>query len=302
MTDAMITVIGGANIDILAAASHALVPNDSNPGHVTMSYGGVAHNIARDLHLLGHEVRFATIFGGDIFGSLVHDQCEAAGLDLSLAERRDGARNGMYLCVNDHNGELVVAVADTDAIDLITPEWLDSRIDDINTSLAVVADTNLSTPALRYLLNNCTAPLMVDTVSTAKAPRIIDALAASDTHRLHTLKLNRHEALAVTGADDVTEATRVLHTMGVEHVFITLGSHGALCSDGDTCLELPALPITGIVNTNGAGDAFLAGVVHATMRGDSLDETAHTGLLAARAALLSPHAVNPELKQCMIRL
>ena len=58
---------------------------------------------------------------------------------------------------------------------------------------------------------------------------------------------------------------------------------------------------TGIINTNGAGDAFLAGVVHATMRGDSLDETAHTGLLAARAALLSPHAVNPELKQCMIR-
>lgn len=297
MTDAMITVIGGANIDIMATASHALVPNDSNPGHVAMSYGGVAHNIARDLHALGHPVRFATIFGGDIFGTLCREQCEAAGLDLSLSQQRDGTRGGLYLCVNDHSGELVVAVADTEAVTHITPEWLAERIDDINNSDAVVADTNIATAALLYLLDNCTAPLMVDTVSTAKAPRIIDALKSSRDRRLHTLKLNRHEALAVTGADDIDDAVRALHAQGVQRVYVTLGSHGTLCSDGQATHSLPALPVTDIVNTNGAGDAFLAGVVHATLSGDAFIDTARAGLQAARVALLSPHAV---IQQCLI--
>ncbi len=289
----MITVIGGANIDIMATASHALVPNDSNPGHVAMSYGGVAHNIARDLHVLGHRVRFATIFGGDIFGTLCREQCEAAGLDLSLSEQRDGARGGLYLCVNDHSGELVVAVADTEAVSHITSEWLAGRINEINDSEAVVADTNIPTAALLYLMDHCTAPLMVDTVSTAKAPRVIDALKTSRNRVLRVLKLNRHEALAVTGADDIEDAVRALHANGVERVYVTLGSHGAMCSDGQSMHLMPALPVTDIVNTNGAGDAFLAGVVHATLAGDAFIDTARAGLRAARAALLSPHAVIP---------
>ncbi|MBQ9522769.1 MAG: hypothetical protein IJR74_03005, partial [Paludibacteraceae bacterium] len=60
---------------------------------------------------------------------------------------------------------------------------------------------------------------------------------------------------------------------------------------------LPALPIEHIVNTTGAGDAFLAGVVHAKMLGKDMAKAAETGLLAARAALLSSEAVNKEIAQ-----
>ena len=177
-------------MDISAALTAPFVPADSVPGHVTMGCGGVARNIAHNLLLMGNDVKFVSVFGGDVFGEMCHRECEAIGLDLSLAERMDGQRNGLYLCVNDMFGEMRAAVADTDIIAHLTPAFLEQRIDAINGSAAVVADTNISVEALQYLIDHCKAPLLVDTVSTAKAPRVINALRQSATRRLHALKLN----------------------------------------------------------------------------------------------------------------
>ena len=197
-----VTVIGGVNMDISAALTAPFVPADSVPGQVTLGCGGVARNIAHNLRLMGHEVKFVSAFGGETFGEMCWRECQAIGLDLSLSERFEGMRNGLYLCVNDQTGDMIAAVADTDIIDHITPAFLEARIMDISNSALVIADTNISTEALLYLIDHCTAPLMVDTVSTAKAPRVIKALQQSHRHHLHALKLNLIEAQEVTHCHD----------------------------------------------------------------------------------------------------
>ena len=73
-------------MDIAARAAGLFVTGDSNPGTVTVAPGGVGRNIAHNLTLLGHKVRFVTIFGDDGFGRILRDNCEAIGLDLSLSE------------------------------------------------------------------------------------------------------------------------------------------------------------------------------------------------------------------------
>ena len=289
-----ITVIGGVNMDISAALTAPFVPADSVPGQVTLGCGGVARNIAHNLRLMGHEVKFVSAFGGETFGEMCWRECQAIGLDLSLSERCDGMRNGLYLCVNDMDGEMRVAVADTDIISRITPEFLEARIDVINTSALVIADTNISTEALQYLIDHCTAPLMVDTVSTAKAPRVVKALQQSRTHRLHALKLNLIEAQTVTRCDTVRAAADHLTALGVQEVYITLGSDGVYCCDGTRHEHMKAVP-TRVINTTGAGDAFIAGVAHAQAEGTPFPDCAQTGLKAAHATLLSPQTVNPEI-------
>lgn len=297
---AIITVIGGVNMDISAAMRAPFVRGDSIPGQVTLSCGGVAHNIAHNLCLLGHRVRFVTVFGGDEFGRLCQEQCAQSGLDLSLAERDPSARNGLYLCVNNPDGDMVAAVADMDIIGRITPEFLARRIDDINLSELVVTDTNLSAQALTYLLDHVTAPMMVDAVSTAKAPRIIEALQQSTSRRLHTLKLNRQEAFTAAGFfSTVEQSAQWLTTLGVQHVCVTLGADGVYCTDGEHDCRLPALPVQ-VVNTTGAGDAFLAGVAHAHVSGIAFPDTAQAGLRAARATLLTTSTVNAQLLEQMI--
>lgn len=289
-----VTVIGGVNMDISAALTAPFVPADSVPGQVTLGCGGVARNIAHNLRLMGHEVAFVSVFGGETFGEMCWRECQAIGLDLSMSERREGMRNGLYLCVNDMYGEMRAAVADNAIIDLLTPAFLEQRLDDINDSAAVVADTNISVEALQYLIDHCTAPLFVDTVSTAKAPRIITALRQSEAKRLNGLKLNLLEAQTVSGCDSAPEAAAWLNVTGVEQVYITLGSNGVYCSDGCCSQHLPAIP-THVVNTTGAGDAFMAGVVHARLRQLPLLDCAQNGLRAARATLLSQQTVNPDI-------
>ena len=149
-----ITVIGGVNMDISAALTAPFVPADSVPGQVTLGCGGVARNIAHNLRLMGHEVKFVSTFGGETFGEMCWRECQAIGLDLSLSERCDGMRNGLYLCVNDQTGDMIAAVADTDIVARITPEFLEARIDAINHSALVLADTNISTEALQYLIDH----------------------------------------------------------------------------------------------------------------------------------------------------
>ena len=292
--DGYVTVIGGVNMDISAALTAPFVPADSVPGQVTLGCGGVARNIAHNLRLMGHEVKFVSLFGGETFGEMCWRECQAIGLDLTLSERREGLRNGLYLCVNDQTGDMIAAVADTDIVGHITPGFLEQRLETINASALVMADTNIETETLLYLIDHCTAPLIVDTVSTAKAPRVIKALQQSRSRQLYALKLNLQEAQAVTHCPTAQEAAVRLTAMGIGQVYITLGSDGVYCSDGTRHEHLKAIP-SRVINTTGAGDAFIAGVAHALMGNTPFPDCAQTGLKAAHATLLSLQTVNPDI-------
>lgn len=295
----LVSVIGGANVDLSATLQDSFIASDSNPGHVEVGYGGVARNIAHNLSLLGTKAQLLTIFGGDLFGGLLYDYCRQEGIDVHLSERVSSLRSGLYLCINNHGGEMIAAVADTEAMRVITQEWLAQRSGDINMSDFIIADTNIGEDAIRYLMEQSTAPLFIDGVSTTKAHRVVNALRKSKLPYLHTLKLNFKEALAVTGCQTYAEAAQALLNLGVAHVYITLGSKGVYCRNAAEEWLFPALPGE-IVNTTGAGDAFLAGVVYAHAKGIDFPQTAQYGLMAARATLLSTKAVNPDIANILL--
>ena len=295
-----ITVIGGANIDLSATLADSFIAADSNPGKVDIGYGGVARNIAHNLALMGNRVQLLTAFGSDLFGRLIEDHCKQQGIDVHLSAVVDNVRSGTYLCIHNHGGEMIAAVADTEAVSVITPEWLEHRLGDINQSDYVVADTNITEAAIRHLMENVTVPLLIDGVSSTKAHRMMNALNKAKLPYLHTLKLNLKEAVAITNEADYALAAQRLIDLGVAHVYITLGSDGVYCRSAAQEWLFPALPITDVVNTNGAGDAFLAGVVYAMTKGLEFPQTAQYGLMAARATLMSPKAVNPDIANILL--
>jgi len=297
--ETLISVIGGANVDLSATLNDAFIAADSNPGHIEVGYGGVARNIAHNLSLLGARTQLLTVFGGDLFGGLLHDYCRQQGIDVHLSGRDESMRSGIYLCLNNRNGEMIAAVADTEAIRVITPEWLAKRSGEINLSDYIVADTNITEDAIRWLMDNVTVPLFIDGVSTTKAHRVVNALRKAKLPYLHTLKLNLKEALAVTETATYAEAAQQLLNLGVAHVYITLGSEGVYCRTAAEEWLFPALPGE-VINTTGAGDAFLAGVVYAHAKGIDFPKTAQYGLMAARATLMSLKAVNPDIANILL--
>lgn len=278
-----ICVIGGANTDITAKSEHAFRHGDSNPGTVRISPGGVARNIAHNLALLGDEVMFAGIFGADGFGRICRDACENAGIDLSLSQTDPELAGSCFLSINSPDGELIGGVSDMKAAEHITPSWLEDRIADINSVDAVVADANIPTASLAWLIDNCIPPLYLDAVSVAKASRIADAMTMSFRQSVHAVKCNRLE-------DAVLSQVR-----GIVRRYVTLGREGALVYEDGMGRAFPALP-SDVVNVTGGGDALFAGIIHSGPSAPAAEALAF-GLKCAKYAVESPMAVNDKIRE-----
>ena len=189
---------------------------------------------------------------------------------------------------------MALAVSDMEVCRRITPEYLSGNLPLLQSAQVVVADANIPGESLRYLAENCSVPLFVDPVSTAKAEKLRPILP-----RIHTLKPNALEASILSGEEihsdaDVERAADRLLQMGVHRLFLSLGSKGVYAAMGKERLWLNNLPGS-MVNTTGCGDAFMAALVWAYLEGMNLKDTALSGLAAAAIAMESPETINPAM-------
>lgn len=81
------------------------------------------------------------------------------------------------------------------------------------------------------------------------------------------------------------EALRARHGVGI--VAVTLGQDGALMAGAEGVLRLPAVEVP-VISATGAGDSFLAGMIHALAQGRPEAEAFRLGMAAGAAAVLTP--------------
>ena len=292
-----VTVIGAANIDIGGTPFNPLIPADSNPGNISINYGGVARNIAHNLCLLGVPVKFITAIGGDVLGEDMIRHCESLGMDTSFILRIPDETSSMYLYINNDNGDMDLAIDHMNICNKITPEYLESVRDVINGSVAVVMDANISSEAFIKLKEICKVPIYIDPVSTALARKVKTGLEGIDT-----IKPNRLEAEYLTGMTIQTEAdyraaANVILDMGVRRVFMSMGSEGMMAADKNNMYIVGDYP-TEVVCTTGAGDSATAAIVWASTMiadSDSLVTSSKAANVVASMTVSSQDTINVDL-------
>lgn len=294
-------VVGGVNMDIGGHSFARLVAEDSNPGTITVSLGGVGRNIAHNLALLGTDVRLLTAYGDDVYGQRIGASCAELGIDASHALRVPGASTSTYLYISSPDGDMAMALSDMEICKKITPGYLAANLPLIQNAQVVVADANIPEESLVYLAENCRVPLFCDPVSTSKARKLQSIL-----HKIHTLKPNRLEAELLSGVkiesrQDVEKAAQVLLDMGVHRLFISMGADGVYAAAENERLWLSNLPGE-TVNTTGCGDAFMAALVWAYLEGTDLAGTAKAGLAAGAIAMESGQTINPAMSATALRV
>ena len=293
-------VIGGVNIDIGGRSYRPLVAKDSNPGKVTTSLGGVGRNIAHNMSLLGVDVRMLTAYGDDIYGQRIATSCAELGIDLSCALLIPGGTTPTYIFLNDHDGDMALALSDMEICERITPAYLSNHMTLINNAELVVIDTNIPRESIAFLAERCTAPIFADPVSTAKATKLQGVLG-----KIHTFKPNRMEAELLTGipiTDDesLREAARALIRKGMERVFISLGTDGVLAADRERMIKVPCFKAT-MRNATGAGDSFMATLAWAYIEGIDLETTAKAAAAVAAMTIESEETINPAISAEAVR-
>jgi len=290
-----VCVVGGANVDICGTPFSPLNMRDSNPGKVTLSLGGVGRNIAENLARLGVCVKFITVLGEDVHAEEIRSSCNRLGIDVSHSLTMVGRQTSTYLCLNDADGEMSVALSDMDIFDNLTPQYLAEQAEVIDGAECVVADTNVP-QCLKYLLRTAKPPVFLDTVSAKKT-----AIVKDDVSGAFCLKPNLLEAEILTGVkvkDDETlaEAIGKMHASGAKWVIVSCGERGAYVSDGVKTEFLPTFA-KHVVSTTGAGDSFVAGLVYGFVHGKDVFESATIGGAASALTVSDKLTVSPSMTE-----
>lgn len=299
-TNKKVVVIGAALADITGFSSEALILKDSNPGKIRFSDGGVGRNIAENLVRLDCQVELITAFGVDVYAQILKKHCLDYGIDISSSKVSSSHSTATYLSINNQYGDMELALADTDIICEITPQFIADKHETIEKADCIVVDTNLSAETLDFIsMKYEHKALFIDLVSTTKAKK-----ASSFLGRFHTIKPNLLEAENLTGviykeAEDLKTMLQFFMNQGIKQVFITHGEEG--CFYGNAFEFSTFLTRTSkIVNSSGAGDAYMAGLVFSHLNDYNMKETATFATAMSQAALQSTEAVNPQLNLALV--
>lgn len=252
------------------ARPHTVVATDS-----WAALGGTSAGKALHLADLGVPVTLATVVGSDAEADLIGNSLAHPGIGV-VAERVEGASERHLNLMAGH---------DRLSIYLSVPATPDGPFpEETRTALAqadhVVLDLSPRARAAIPLLAGHGATVWTD---------LHDYDGASAFHQPF---LDAADVVLFSGdaVADPRSLTERIHATGKELVVCTLGARGAIALDRDGWHHIDA-ETAEVVDTNGAGDAFLAGFLAATLTGPAqgVEEALRAGAVQAVRALGSRH-------------
>lgn len=292
------TIIGGITVDIEGRPESRLIHADSNPGSISITYGGVGRNIVENLCRLGVDVKFISIVGNDLTGRTAVRELSDLGADVSGIKVLAEENTAMYISILDIVGDMELALCNMDALEKISPTIIDEVAQGSSESKIIGLDTNLTEDVLSYATERLgDKPLFLDPVSTTKAER-----AKRIIGKFHTIKPNRSEAeilldMEIRDPKALEKAGHAFIEKGVKQVFISLAAGGVYFTDGNKAELIKPFGVpNSIGSSTGAGDAFSAAVIYSFIKGYDIRKAALFSLAAASLAMESKSPVNPQLR------
>jgi fructokinase len=232
--------------------------------------GGAPANVAVGVARLGLRAGFCGVVGDDEFGHLLDRKLRAEGVDVRFRFTRE-ARTGLWFVALDERGERtffspgggdsadkLVGEDDAAAAPVAEARWLHC-----GSSCHVRPDAQRALELVVQRARGASVRVSFDPNVRAHLWRDLRELRAL-CERVFPLcslvKLSDDECEMCVGEQDPERAARRLRDMGVSIVCITMGERGASALRGDRWFRAAA-PRVEVVDTTGAGDGFVAGVL-----------------------------------------
>ena len=296
---AKIAVIGGINIDIEGTPFKPLLKEDSNPGRIEMSFGGVGRNIVENVARAGGDAAMISVIGDDHMGESAVRHLYNLGVDVQGIETIEGRNSSMYLSVLNHQQDMEMAISDMDILDELTMDTLLLHEDVLRDADVICLDANLKEDLLdsaSLLLADWGKKLFFDPVSVNKAGKAKNCIG-----RFYAIKPNRMEAEELSGISIETEAdlsrcAQWFLDQGVKQVFITMNKDGVYYCDGEKEGIIRPGNVN-LVSATGAGDSFSAMILLGMAEKRDIEETARMGMAASSIAMESRTAVNENMSR-----
>ena len=252
-----------------------------------MGPGGKGSNQAVAAARVGAKVTIISKLGRDAFGDIALKTWKDEGV-LARTTQSDEATGGAFIFVNHDTGENAIIVY-PGAAGTISVADVDAAADTIRGAKVFVTQLEQPVAAAQRGLEIARAAGVVTVFNPAPAEPIPDAIYPLCDY----IVPNETEAATLTGLSIATlnDAKRVgdaLLAKGAKNVLVTLGERGALLHNSKSSIEIPAFQAGPVVETTGAGDAFVGGLAAAIARGSDPVEAARFGCAVAGISVTRP--------------
>jgi fructokinase len=241
--------------------------------------GGAPANLALGLARLGGNAALMAKLGEDEFGHYLREELARAGVDVAGVVHTTEARTGLafvelgpggerrFLFYRHPSADMTIGPGDVD-----TAVVAKARVVHAGTNLLIRENNRQATWLCYRTARSAGALTSLDlnlrfhqwpTVDLIR-PTLLDTLPLVDV-----VKANDEELEFLCPGQSAPEAfASFFSPLGVRALVVTMGPDGAAVATADTSLHAAA-PRVDAVDTTGAGDGFLAGMLRALTRQDT---------------------------------
>jgi len=282
MSQIEVVGLGSCTVDFFALVPKLIGAEEKiNATRLEVHAGGVTANNLTQVARLGARTGWFGLIGDDANGRIILEEFAADHMDTSAIEVVKGELSSLTWIPVDTQGERCIYMF-PNVTAKITPEQIRVRF-----ALYIRQARHFHTEASQLPL-----PPVLEAMRIARAAGVkvifdldvdptyfVQARLGSEAELMEALRLTdvlkpcKAAARELTQKVDYDEIARKLISFGPKVVAITMGSEGCLIAAKDSSVHRPAYRVK-VVDTTGAGDAFMGGLSYALLQGWPHDRVA----------------------------
>ena len=292
----MIDTVTVGETMVLVRTHRAGFPLDQEP--CSLAVGGAESNVAVGLARLGHSVRWISSLGCDVFGDMIESVLTNEGVEVSTRRHAERPTGLMVKSLSVGDQRFVTYYrAGSAASDMSEESVSDTALSDARLLHITGITPALSASAQRMILDvthrakgfgvvvsfdvNFRPALWPETTASPVLRQLAERsdIVFGDTAELSLLI----DAQSLSE----TELLEAVAELGPQQVILKRGEHGAAALVQGKYHELDSLTVD-VVDTVGAGDAFVAGYLSAYLDSAEASESLLRGVVCGGLACTNP--------------
>ncbi len=283
--------IGSCAVDFFAIVPRLLGSEEKiNATRMEIHAGGVTANMLTQVARLGTSTGWLGLIGDDENGRIIQKAFTEDGMDLSGVEVVRGERSALtwipvnpggerciYMFPNVTGKLSVLHVKNRFASHIKSAKHFHTEASQLPIVPLKEAMKIAKDAGVRIFFDMDVTPRFFAQMNLGKQEELCDALKLVDV-----LKPCKAAAREMTGVTDYNRMADQLLNLGPKLVAITEGEDGCLIATKEKRVQVPAFRVN-VVDTTGAGDAFMGGLSYGLLQGWDLERV---GIFANACAAL----------------
>ena len=284
-------VLGSVHMDLIATAQRLPGRGESVVGQgFTTSPGGKAGNQACQLVKCGTDASILTRLGNDSFGRQLLEHLTSHGVDpslISVDEKEPTGASTVFVAEGDYSSIIVSGAAGK-----LTATDIESRRAALEAADALVLQLELPAAISIAAARIAKAKGRYVVLNVSPAPDGLSQVPKELLQAVSVLIVNSFEAgrllgRAVSHAESPAAAMELAKNSGVGQVIVTAGASGSAAVERGESFFQPSY-FAKVVDSVGAGDAYLATFVTAQLEGMAMQESLKRAAAAGALAVSRP--------------